>query len=469
MPQSETQMEVKNTIVSHKKRENVILSSILFNRDCREYAIQNRIPTEFFDQPKIKKILDIFNGLVSSNLTASLEMLIEQFYPKDEDELNRKSLKKELYDLRSLIPPVELDIFKEHLHLLRKHKNLETLYQILEEAQKKIIEEKNAPSFEKKNKSLLFLQGKLDTVLKDFTPEEIKSLNLSEGLTKQLDTIYVRRKNPEIKETASTGYSVLNDIFSGGFRKGYFSLICARPAMGKTVVMLNQAVEAAKQGTKTLFISIEMSLEQCLQRVLSKISGVKMKHILQPEELNQSSLNNLETKSAEASTMYGTRLYIEEVNTITPSQLESRIKFYQKQFGVDLVFVDYIQIMRTNEGKIPKEASDFSGISSALRETSKATDIALVLGSQLSRDVEKRPDKRPMDSDLKNSGSFEQDAVALIHLYRDKVYNADTEDENILEIIVGKNRFGTGNVTLRFTYDYSIQTIYQNAPTATAA
>ncbi|NGY89022.1 hypothetical protein F6Y05_39260 [Bacillus megaterium] len=161
--------------------------------------------------------------------------------------------------------------------------------------------------------------------------------------------------------------------------------------------------------------------------------------------------------------LYGKNLFIEEVTSINAPQLEAKIKFYQKQFGVELVFVDYIQIMKTRNNNTPKEVSDFSEISYDLRELAKATQVALVLGAQLSRDVEKRDDKRPLDSDLKNSGSFEQDAFAIIHLYRDVVYNKDTEEKRILEVIIGKNRFGEGNITIKLPYDYSVQSIYQKS------
>jgi replicative DNA helicase len=304
-----------------------------------------------------------------------------------------------------------------------------------------------------------FLQSNLGKIFEEFTPEEIKSLNLAEGLVKQLELIKTRRDNPEISDSVTTGYKSLDEALSGGFQKGGFSLVCARPAMGKTVTMLNMAVEAAKKNKKVLFISIEMNLVQCLQRILSKISSVKLKKIIQPHLLHTSEIKQLTDVSTEAAKVYGKNLFIEEVKSITPSQLEGRIKFYQKHFGVELVFVDYIQIMRTPEGKVPKEQTDYSSISSELREISKSLLIALVLGAQLSRDVEKREDKRPMDSDLKNSGSFEQDAFAILHLYRDAVYNPETEDINIIEIIFGKNRFGTGNITFRFGCDYSTQSI----------
>lgn len=444
-----------------RRRENIILSSLLFEKECRELAIQKNIDTNPIQDKKIKKIINIFNGLCRSNIPPRLDIIVEQYYPKDADEEKRKQLLESLMKLRDSCPPVDIEMFKQHLFFIKKHKNLDKLRVLLGQALVMIDKEENIPSYDKDTKTFDFLTSQFDDLIKDFTSEESKNLNLTQGLAGLIEQIKQQRLNPTISDTVSTGYDEIDRMLSGGYRRGVFSLVCARPAMGKTVFMLNQAIEAAKKGAKVLFISIEMDLTQCLQRILSKISAVKMGKILQPEQLSDPDVTELETAALEASKVYGTNLFIDEVTSINAPQLEAKIKFYQKQFGVDLVFVDYIQIMKTRKNNTPKEVQDFSEISYDLRELAKVTKVALVLGAQLSRDVEKRDDKRPMDSDLKNSGSFEQDAAAILHLYRDVVYNKETEEKNILEVIIGKNRFGAGNVTIKLPYDYSRQSVYQ--------
>lgn len=457
------------TILSTRRRENIILSSILFNKECREHAISNEINTGPIQDPTIKKILDIFNGLCRSNITPSTDMIIEQFYPKDEDEDKRVELTSNLMKLRDTCPPAEIDLFKQHVFFIKKHKDLEKLRLLLNEGLHMINQEMNNPSFDKETKTFDYLSSKFNEIVGNFTPEELKSLNLSEGLKKVIERVKEQKSNPTLSETVCTGYEELDQYLSGGFRKGVFTLIAARPAMGKTVMMLNAAIEAAKQGKKVLFISIEMNLIQCLQRSMSKVSGVKMSKILQPEFITNNEISELEKSQEKVTSLYGKNLFIDEVKSINAPQLEAKIKFYQKQLGVELVFVDYIQIMHTRQNKTPKEVSDYTEISNDLREIAKSTGVALVLGAQLGRDVEKRDDKRPMDSDLKNSGALEQDAGAIIHLYRDVVYNKETEDKNILEVIIGKNRFGAGNVTIKLPYDFSRQSIYQKAIPSTAA
>lgn len=455
------------------KRENIILSSILFNKDCMDHSIQKRIPTEFISNKKIKHILEIFNGLVENNTRPTPDMLVEQMFPKDDqDSLNRKvELKESFLTLRNNVEPVDIDLFKEHLNILVKHAKLNNFKMLLNTTLGKIENELSSPSFKSNDDAVNFLLGRIESELDQFTSEEIKSLNLTEGLTKTLDLINKQKLNPELYKPSyvPTGYKNLDTPLSGGFPRSEFSIISARPSMGKTVVMLNSAVEAAKAGTKVLFITIEMSLEQCLQRILSKVSEVNLSKIRQPENMNDLDLENLKHNPKTASSIYGSNLFIEESRSLTPNELKSRINYYQTHFGVDLVFVDYVQIMRTNAGTVPTETSDFNGISDGIMSAAKELDVAIVVGSQLSREVENREDKRPLDSDLRNSGRFEQDAALIIHLYRDEFYNKDSENKKEIEFLIGKNRFGQGSVMVPFAHNYSIQTIYEKVSTGASA
>jgi replicative DNA helicase len=232
--------------------------------------------------------------------------------------------------------------------------------------------------------------------------------------------------------------------------------------MGKTVWMLNSAIETAKTGSKVLFISIEMNLYQCFQRILSKVSNVSAQKIQQPKQMTPKEWKMIEEAGNEISDIYEEKFWIEEVTELTPPQLERKIKHYKKVHDIDIVYVDYAQIMLTKEGNEPKDQADFAQISGALRRVAKAQNVAVVVGSQLSRDVEKRPDKRPVMADIRNSGAFEQDAAQVVGLYRDAVYNPETEKPNVLEFIVLKNRFGKGSVTIEFNYDLDKQAIFSN-------
>jgi len=240
-------------------------------------------------------------------------------------------------------------------------------------------------------------------------------------------------------------------------------MIAARPGMGKTVIMLNMAIEAAKQGKRVLFLSLEMNLLQCFQRILSKLADVSGKKIQQPNFMSPKDWEKLEKAGKDITDLYEETFWIEEIVNLTVPQMEKKVKLYKKKYNVDIVFVDYAQIMLTKEGKEPNEQSDFAQISGALRRASKSQNVAIVVGSQLNRKVEERPNKRPMMSDIRNSGAFEQDAGVIIGLYRDAVYNEDTDTPNVLEMIFVKNRFGKANGILKFDYDLDKQSIYSQA------
>jgi replicative DNA helicase len=124
--------------------------------------------------------------------------------------------------------------------------------------------------------------------------------------------------------------------------------------------------------------------------------------------------------------------------------------------------------MLTKEGDEPKESSDFAQISGGLRRASKNQNVAIIVGSQLNRDVEKRNDKKPIMADIRNSGAFEQDAARIIGLYRDEVYNEISEKPNVLELIFLKNRFGKNGISLEYNYDLEKQAILAQGITSTA-
>lgn len=441
------------------RRENIILSALLYCQECRQIAVLRGIQANQFENRKVRNIIEIFNGLVSANLPPTIKMIIEQKYPKDEQDKEREALSTSFTQLKEKFPTPDVALFEQHLILHKRQFKFKALRELFIESQRILDIEAEKGFIDSEDKVMTHLEEGLYKIGETFTDEEVKQMNLSVALQSLMDRIKLLRESDDITESISTGYDEIDRLLSGGYRKGYFSLICARPAMGKTVVMLNQAVESAKRNNKVLFISIEMDILQCMQRVVSKVSGVSSQKIQQPKDLFPSEMDTLRTTIEAVKSEYGSNLYFEEVVSITVPQLEQRIKFYKNHFGVDLVFVDYVQIMRTRKGTTPKEVTDYAEISNSLRETAKSQQVAIVLGAQLGRDVEKREDKRPMDSDLKNSGAFEQDAAAIIHLYRDAVYNKDTDEPKVLEVIIGKNRFGQGNTTLKFTYDYAKQMI----------
>ncbi len=243
-----------------------------------------------------------------------------------------------------------------------------------------------------------------------------------------------------------TGFRDL-DFKTAGLQKSDLILIAARPAMGKTAFVLNLVEHIAlhSEGTIAMF-SLEMSKEQLVKRILSMNSKVDSQKIR---------TGNLEdedwVKLVDSVRRIGnTNLVIDDTSGITASELRTKCRKLKLSKGLDLVIIDYLQLM-TGSGKRKGDSrqQEISDISRSLKVMARELNVPVIALSQLSRAVEQRPDKRPMLSDLRESGAIEQDADMVMFLYRDEYYNPDTEDKGVAEVIIAKQRSGpTGKVKL---------------------
>lgn len=246
----------------------------------------------------------------------------------------------------------------------------------------------------------------------------------------------------------STGFKDLDRI-TNGLQRSDLILVAARPSMGKTAFTLNIAQNAAILSKKSVaFFSLEMSKEQLVGRVLSSVSGVTSEKLrtgnLSPEDWTR--------VIQAAGLMSQAPLYIDDTPMITVQEMRSKLRRLKVEYGLDLVVIDYIQLMqgrasRNNDNR----QQEISEISRNLKLIAREMDVPLIALSQLSRSVESRTDKRPVLSDLRESGSLEQDADIVMFLYRDKYYDENTDKGDITEVIIKKHRNGAlGTVELRF-------------------
>jgi replicative DNA helicase len=249
-----------------------------------------------------------------------------------------------------------------------------------------------------------------------------------------------------------SGFKELDDLTSG-FQKSEFIVIAARPSVGKTAFALNiaQNVAIAQELTVAVF-SLEMSKEALTQRMLcseARIDSQRLrKGLLRTEEWGP--LTTAAGKLSEAN------IFIDETPGISDMQLRAKARRMQARHGLDLVIVDYLQLMtsiRKKEGR----TQEISEISRSLKALARELNIPVVALSQLSRAVETRGrDKRPILSDLRESGAIEQDADVVIFLYRDELYNPHTDKEGLAEIIIQKQRNGpTGTIELKFFKEFT--------------
>ncbi|MBP9674279.1 MAG: replicative DNA helicase [Bacteriovoracaceae bacterium] len=230
-----------------------------------------------------------------------------------------------------------------------------------------------------------------------------------------------------------------------GFQPGQLIVLAARPAMGKTSLALNLAVNAAKLTQLPVAIfSLEMLAAELSMRILSSEANVESQKI-RTKDFNPSDLKQM---SRAVSTLSNLPLYINDAADISLMDIKSQCRKLKVDQGLGLVVIDYLQLMRPNSDN-PSREQQIAEISRGLKNLSKELECPIITLSQLNRSVESRVEKRPMLSDLRESGAIEQDADIVLFLYRDEIYNNNTEDKGIAEVIIGKNRGGeTGVVKL---------------------
>lgn len=244
----------------------------------------------------------------------------------------------------------------------------------------------------------------------------------------------------------STGFYDLDKLLSG-MQDSDLILVAARPGMGKTAFMLNIAQHVAvKEKLPVALFNLEMSNEQLAIRMLSSSANVAGSK-LRSGDISDSDWKKLATGVGHLSSA---PIYFDDSTEISVSAIRAKCRKLKLEQDIKLVVVDYIQLMSGSK-KSENRVQEVSDISRSLKLLARELDIPVIVGSQLSRDVEKRADKRPVLSDLRESGAIEQDADLVMFLYRDDYYNEDSEFKNVAEVILAKHRNGpTGKLNLMF-------------------
>ena len=249
----------------------------------------------------------------------------------------------------------------------------------------------------------------------------------------------------------ATGFEEL-DAKTAGLQPSDLIIVAGRPSMGKTSFAGNLVEEAAiKQKLSVAVFSMEMPAEQLTMRMLSSLGGIDQ-HRVRTGRLQDADWPRLTS----ALTMLNeTQIFIDDTSLLTPTEIRARCRRLKREQDLGLVVVDYLQLMRV-QGSNENRATEISEISRSLKSLARELDVPVVVVSQLNRSLENRPDKRPVMSDLRESGAIEQDADVILFIYRDEVYNENTEDKGKAEIIIGKQRNGPiGKVKLRFLGEHT--------------
>lgn len=245
-----------------------------------------------------------------------------------------------------------------------------------------------------------------------------------------------------------TGLADLDKLL-GGLQRSDMVVMAGRPGMGKTSLALSMALQAARQWKKRVAIfSLEMSDEQLVQRLVSAETGIDSQRL----RLGNIRADEWPTFYQAIRLLSETSIFLDDTPAISALDLRSKARRLHAEHGLDMIIVDYLQLMRgSSQGRNENRQQEISFISRSIKSLARELNVPILALSQLSRQVESRHDKRPMLSDLRESGSIEQDADVVLFIYRDEVYNPDTEFPNIAEIIVSKHRSGpTGIFSVYF-------------------
>jgi replicative DNA helicase len=263
----------------------------------------------------------------------------------------------------------------------------------------------------------------------------------------RVDFLY-SRENPTDVTGVPTGYRDL-DSMTSGLQEGDLVIIAGRPSMGKTAFALNIGEHVAVHEKKPVAVfSMEMSGTQIAARMLGSIARIDQ-HKLRTGRLSDEDWNRLADGLGK---LHDAPIHIDETPALNPLELRARARRLARQYGkLGLVIVDYLQLMVTDGRRDENRATELSEISRSLKGLAKELGVPVAALSQLNRSVDSRNDKRPIMSDLRESGALEQDADVILFIYRDEVYNRDTAEKGKAEIIIGKQRNGPiGSVDLTF-------------------
>lgn len=250
-----------------------------------------------------------------------------------------------------------------------------------------------------------------------------------------------------IKDTGiETGFYDLDSLINK-LQKGESYVIAGRPSMGKTTIAMNILMNTAKNGAKCLVFSMEMTKKDLVENQLSSESGVPNTKI-RSAKLNPVEIGMIENAAARLKSL---KIRIDATASLRASQIQARAKMFAMSEGVDLILVDHIGLAKS-DGAFNRER-EISEISMAMKCMAKDLDIPVISISQLNRECEKRDNKRPIASDLRDSGSVEQDADVIIMVYRDDFYNQESEIKGTCELILRKNRFGERDKTVVLNFN----------------
>lgn len=432
--------DLRATMPQAVEIEKAVLGLVISNNQLLNILLE-KMHADYFYDPINKKIFEVIRNLNFSNKPVDFTTVINDLN-KDEG-IDKFGGEEYIFNL--IDPSYYAANIEAYIDIIREKAVLRNLLSFGNEVLSEVYEGKD----------------QAETIIGRASERLFKMSEFSEteGLTK-IDKIvpeaykYMMEMsdNDGSVTGVTTGFRDLDRHLSG-LQNSDLVLLAARPSVGKTALGINMAVNAAKAGKNVAVFSLEMSKRQIVQRIISMLSKVELKNIISGD-LSEEDWQLLFNRVDQFSDL---DMYIDDTPSISLTELRAKSKRLRQEHGLDLIVIDYLQLMTTDSKRIENRQQEISTISRGLKALAKELNVPVLALSQLSRKSEERSDKRPMLSDIRESGAIEQDADVVMMLYRDDYYNEDSEDQNDLEVIIGKHRNGpTGTVHLYFSKEYTL-------------
>jgi len=431
---------LKRVLPHSVEAERSVIACMLIDREAIISASEILVQDDFYQNQygvMFGAMVELFNEGSPVDMVTLQNRLKEKDIPP---ELISLELFKEIMD----VVPVSVNI-KSYAGIVREKSVMRRLIKVNEEIANTCYagKENLEVILEDTEKRVFELVQKRNTG--DFVP-------IRQVVMNAMDKIEKASKNKGNVTGIATGFIDL-DYKTAGLQPSDLVLIAARPSMGKTAFVLNLAQHIAFKLNQTVAIfSLEMSKEQLVNRLFSMESKVDSQH------LRTGNLSDVEwEKLIESAGAIGrSNLIIDDTPGISISELRSKCRKYKLEHNLEMIIIDYLQLMSGSGRSTDSRQQEISDISRSLKALARELHVPVIALSQLSRAVEQRPDHRPMLSDLRESGAIEQDADVVMFIYRDDYYNKDTEKKGIAEIIIAKQRNGPiGTVELVWLPDFT--------------
>ena len=420
--------------------ERAVLGAILLNPDTLDRVLEDGLQTTDFSQPAHRLLFNCFTDLAREG--KAVDVVTVTGHLEGKSKLDAIGGFSYLNGLSSAVPSITN--LPHYVTVVQEKAMLRRLLSITHEISEGVYSGENTAedNLEKAESAIFGLRdargGNRMALIGDV-------VNAVYGQLKE------RAENPSDVTGIPTGFRDLDTLLAG-LQRSDLVILAARPAMGKTAFALNLVTTAALRSNSSVAVfSLEMAKEQLATRMLTsegRISGSRMR-------TGQLLGDDWPPLMEAAERLSEARIFIDDTPAVTVSAVRSKCRRVAAQHGLDLVVVDYLQLMR-GDGREHSREQEISSISRGLKGLAKEMGVPVVALSQLNRGVEQRADKRPLMSDLRESGAIEQDADVIMFLYRDEVYNKTPDNAGLAEVLVRKQRNGNiGEVDLAWRGEFA--------------